>query len=224
MRIRSGAMNPGPDASDAPRSPDELDAVLERSRELGFLGPGPIGPQRDHARAFLEPLAGVSRALDPGSGGGLPGLVLAWELPDLEVVLVDAMAKRCVFLTEAVLELGVTDRVTVVCGRAEELARSDDLRHSVQVVVARSFGAPGVLAECAVGFLSGPGARLLVSEPPDAASSNERWPQAGLAELGLRRGGISSGHGGTIQELIVDTTAPERFPRRVGIPAKRPVF
>lgn len=205
-------------------SPDPLDVVLERSRSLGFLGPGPVAPHREHARSFLSPIGDAPRVLDLGSGGGLPGLVVAWELPDVEVVLLDAMAKRCDFLTDAVRALELGDRVDVRCGRAEELARDPELRAAFPVVTARSFGAPAVLAECAVGFLSGIGARVLVSEPPSAAASEQRWPSDGLAALGLRRGALQHGHGGTIQELIVDTPVAERFPRRVGVPAKRPLF
>ena len=205
-------------------SPDRLDVVLERSRALGFLGPGPVAPQREHARSFLSPIGDCRRVLDLGSGGGVPGLVVAWELPDVEVLLLDAMAKRCDFLESAVRELGVEDRTAVRCGRAEELARDPELRAAFPLVVARSFGAPAVLAECAVGFLSGPGSRLLVSEPPDTSASEQRWPSEGLAELGLRRGDLSRGHGGSIQELVVDTPVSDRFPRRVGVPAKRPLF
>lgn len=201
---------------------DALDVVLEQSRELGFLGPGPIGPQRDHARSFLAPLGDATRVLDLGSGGGLPGLVIAWELPSIELVLLDGMERRCQFLELAVDQLDLSDRVAVVCGRAEEMARSERLSSSFPTVVARSFGPPGVLAECAVGFLAGPGSRLLVSEPP--SSAEDRWPVAGLAELGLGRGDVTRSHGGTIQELVVIERPSTKYPRRVGIPAKRPVF
>ncbi|MDQ2678576.1 MAG: class I SAM-dependent methyltransferase [Actinomycetota bacterium] len=205
-------------------SPDQLDEVLERSREHGFLGPGPVAPQREHARVFVSPLQAASRVLDLGSGGGVPGLVLAWELPALEVVLLDAMAKRCDFLETAVAELGLGARVQVACGRAEELARDEQWRRSFPVVVARSFGPPAVLAECAVGFLTGPGARLLVSEPPDATASELRWPDAGLAVLGLARRRLERSHGGTVQELVMTAPPADRYPRRVGVPAKRPLF
>ncbi len=205
-------------------TPDELDIVLERSRSLGFLGPGPVAPQREHARAFLAGIGDATRVLDLGSGGGLPGLVIAWELPAVEIVLLDAMAKRCDFLEWGVRELGIGARVEVRCERAEELAREPAMRGVFPLVVARSFGPPAVLAECAVGFLAGPGARLLVSEPPDTASSEQRWPDDGLADLGMRRGALDHRHGGTIQELVVETPVPDRFPRRVGVPTKRPLF
>lgn len=200
---------------------DPLDEVLESSRELGFLGPGPIAAQRSHARSFVPLLDGAEQAIDLGSGGGLPGLVLAWEHQDMDFVLVDAMQRRCEFLTTAVQELELSDRVQVVCGRAETLARGP-LRGTTSLVVARSFGAPAVLAECALGFLDGVGARLLVSEPPD--DSGERWPSEGLSRVGLRLGRRESRHGGTVQELVVEVPCPDDLPRRDGVPNKRPLF
>ncbi|MGB6057336.1 MAG: RsmG family class I SAM-dependent methyltransferase, partial [Microthrixaceae bacterium] len=80
----------------------QLYRVLERSRELGFLGPGDIDAQVEHALAFLPALASRERILDLGSGGGLPGLVLATHLTDAEFVLLDAQGRRCTFLESAV--------------------------------------------------------------------------------------------------------------------------
>ena len=64
---------------------------------------------------------GVS-VTDVGSGAGLPGIVLALARPDLTVLLVEPMARRTAFLDEAVAALDLGDRVSVVRGRAEELA------------------------------------------------------------------------------------------------------
>lgn len=219
-------------------APDEILArVLVRSRDLGFLGPGPIDTHVRHAAAFLPgidevsggdpsgPTAATGRTLtlvDLGSGGGLPGLVLASLRPELRLVLLDAMKKRTDFLEWAVGELDVADRVTVQRGRAEELARRPDLRASADVVTARSFGPPAVTAECAVGFLGGPGSRLLVSEPP--TGTDERWPTEPLSELGLRPGTVWSVPGATVRALEVVAMCPGRFPRRTGLPARRPLF
>ena len=80
--------------------PEPIDAsllaVLERSRELGFLGPGPVRPHVLHARSYLHLLDGTRplRVLDLGSGGGVPGLVLAHERLDLEVTLLDVTEKN----------------------------------------------------------------------------------------------------------------------------------
>ena len=200
----------------------DLDTVLEESRSLGFLGPGPIGPQRHHAEAFLSLLHGRSRILDLGSGGGLPGLVLAQALPGVQFVLLDGNVRRCRFLERSVAELGIEDRVQVALGRAEELARQPDLRGSFDTVVARSFGPPAATAECAAGFLSGPGATLVVSEPPDGSA--DRWPAEGLLQLGMRPGQLYHVDGVTLQEIDVVAPCDDSVPRRVGVPNKRPRF
>lgn len=198
---------------------DALDAVLERSRALGFLGPGDIAEQRRHAEAFgalLPDAPGL--AVDLGSGGGLPGLVLAAVLPHMRWVLLDSMTKRTDFLDEVVLELGWQDRVEVVTGRAEQLAR--ERRATADVVVARGFGPPAVTAECAAPLLRLDGV-VVVSEPP--GSTGRRWPAEGLAELGLVLDTVVAGPPAFVR-LRAAEACPERYPRRTGIPAKRPLF
>ena len=196
----------------------DLELVLTRSQELGFLGPGPIGPQIDHALRFAQALPGPAprRALDLGAGGGLPGLVLSVTWSDAEWVYLDANDRRTAFLVEAAARLGLADRVTVRRGRAEEVGHDASLRASFDLVTARSFGPPAVTAECGSPFLV-VGGTLLVSEPPD---QGERWDPSGLAVLGLTRGPRQFG----CQVLEQTQLCPERYPRRVGVPAKRPLF
>lgn len=196
-----------------------LHRQLERARALGFLGPGPVDDHIDHARGFVRAIAGVvGRVVDLGSGGGVPGLVLAVERPDLDLVLVDAMDKRCRFLEQAVAELGC-ERVEVVQARAEVVGRSP-LRGTADAVVARSFGPPAVTAECAAPLLR-VGGHLVVSEPPGATGA--RWPGAGTALLGLEPTEVLSGPP-TLQVLEQRTLCDARYPRREGQPAKRPLF
>lgn len=189
-------------------------AVLERARDLGFLGPGPVAFHVEHARAYLPVLAGVTgAALDLGAGGGVPGLVLASERPELRWTLLDAMAKRTAFLTEAVGELGLTN-VEVRTGRAEEVP---DLRGSFQAVVARGFGPPAVTAECAAPLLV-VGGVLVVSEPPEPS---ERWTGAHL--LGFGAPTPVEGPPALVV-LRLEAPCPARYPRRTGVPAKRPLW
>jgi 16S rRNA (guanine527-N7)-methyltransferase len=203
---------------------NRLDEVLERSRELGFLGPGPVARHVEHARGFARGVdAPPGRFLDLGSGGGVPGLVLAALWPDAEVTLLDAGERRCVFLNEAVEELGWSARARVVRARAEEAGHLPDLRGRLDLVVARGFGAPAVTAECGAPFLR-VGGRLVVSEPPpDAGQQPQRWPEAGIAALGLAllREWREPFH---YRAFGLARLCPERFPRRVGVPAKRPLF
>lgn len=200
----------------------DLVLVLEEGRSLGFLGPGPVAPQIEHARAFLESLGSQARILDLGSGGGVPGLVLALALPAAEFVLLDSNQRRCAFLQSAIEKLDIADRTRVVTGRAEELARDPELRGNFDSVVSRSFGPPAVTAECAIGFMSGPGSVLLISEPPE--SDPGRWPERGLQLLGLQLGARKTQEQATIQAFTMVTSCSEKYPRRVGIPTKRPLF
>ncbi len=151
----------------------------------------------------------------------MPGLVVALEWPASGGALLDSQERRCQFLRDAVVELGLDDRVEVVEGRAEDLARREDLRGSFDLVLARSFAAPAVTAECAAGFLE-VGGRLIVSEPPQGESGN-RWPEAGLQTLGFAPVRIESTTGATAA-ITALREQDDRWPRRTGVPAKRPLW
>jgi 16S rRNA (guanine527-N7)-methyltransferase len=173
----------------------------------------------EHGRALLVGLPERGRVLDLGSGGGLPGLVLATYRPELELTLLEARQRASQFLRDAVARLGSAG-VTVVEARAEEAARRAELREVFDAVVARSFGPPPVTAECAVGFLR-LGGRLVVSEPPEEDAP--RWPADGLDVLGFGppvRGGGPEASFVTLEKI----RSSDRWPRRVGIPAKRPLW
>lgn len=197
-----------------------LVAVLDRSRDLGLLGPGPVTEQLTHAAAFVPLLTGARRVVDLGSGGGLPGLVIAVRCPGLDLTLLDASERRVAFLRDSLRELRVAG-ATAVVGRAEELGRHDQYRTTYDVLVARSFGRPAVVAECGVGFLR-PDGRMLISEPAD--HQGDRWPADALAGLDLAPATVHHGEGATIQELRRLGGPIDEYPRRVGIPARRPLF
>jgi 16S rRNA (guanine527-N7)-methyltransferase len=89
--------------------------------------------------ADLVPIG--ASVIDVGSGAGLPGLVLAIRRPDLTVSLVEPLLRRCVWLTEVVGELGVSN-VAVVRSRAEEQVGHIE----ADVVTARAVASLDVLA------------------------------------------------------------------------------
>lgn len=215
--------DPDPAEESGADLPERLAALvpwLLEAQVRGFVGPGDVDPHIENARGFAEVVgAPTASLLDLGSGAGIPGLVLAACWPVTQVVLLDAAQRRTTFLAEAVEGLGWEDQVRVVRGRAEELARDASLRGVFPLVTARAFGPPAVVAECAAGFLEVDG-RLAVSEPPDA--SGDRWdaPEA-LAQLGLV---VEGPPRDGIQVLRLTAPCPDRWPRRVGIPSKRPLF
>ncbi|MCP3885892.1 MAG: 16S rRNA (guanine(527)-N(7))-methyltransferase RsmG [Propionibacteriaceae bacterium] len=113
-----------------------VDILASRGVDWGLIGPREIG--RLWERHILNSIALESlipegcRVADVGSGAGLPGIPLAILRPDLEMTLIEPMLRRSNFLTEAIDELGLDDRVSVVRGRAEDA----DLH--VDVVVSRA--------------------------------------------------------------------------------------
>jgi 16S rRNA (guanine527-N7)-methyltransferase len=189
-----------------------------------MLGPGPVETHLDHAEAMAATVDGDFRGrfLDLGSGAGVPGLILLALWPAATAVLLDARRRRCSFLEAAVREVGLSDRASVACGRAEELARRQDFRGAFDLVVARGFGVPATTAECAVGFL-GAGGRLVVSEPPGEPDP-KRWSAAGLAELGLVGPELRRAEGAGIALFTAGGPPGERWPRRAGVPGRRPLW
>ncbi|MEX1007047.1 MAG: RsmG family class I SAM-dependent methyltransferase [Acidimicrobiia bacterium] len=197
--------------------------MLEDARTRGYLGPEPVERHLAHSASLADAIGTFDGTfLDLGSGGGVPGLVLAVQWTLARGVLLESQRRRCAFLETAVARLGLQARISVRCGRAEHLARDPELRGAVDLVVARSFGRPAVTAECAVGFL-GAGGLLVVSEPPEGtADQGGRWPEEGLGELGLGPAvPVRAGSAGVV--VMVAQGAPDnRWPRRDGRPAKSP--
>ena len=165
------------DPADAP-----LYAALEDQRRLGVLGTS-VAEAVAHSELFLPAVGGSTTVLDLGSGAGVPGLVLAWRRPDLVVILLDARQRRTDQLQRLVGRLGLSRRVSVRCGTAEELGRWPGLAGGVDAVVARSFGPPAEVIAAARPFLR-IGGRLVVSDPPDGGL---RWTRALLAGSDLVR-------------------------------------
>jgi len=192
-----------------------LGALVE-AQERGFLGPGPVVAHLAHARHLLAALPELGAAVDLGSGGGVPGLILAGDRPALSWTFVESHHRRSAWLREAIAWLGLTN-VGVIEDRVEAVGRGP-ARGAADLVTARSFAPPAVTAECGAPLLRG-GGTLWVSEPPSAVAG--RWPAAGLATLGLRRAErlVPSWAG-----LTLISECPDRYPRRVGIPAKRPLW
>ncbi|MDP9071977.1 MAG: class I SAM-dependent methyltransferase [Actinomycetota bacterium] len=200
-----------------------LGQVLEEGRRLGFLGPGPVEGHVEHARGFIQAVGHERprRVVDLGSGAGIPGLVLAQAWPDAELTLLDSNERRTAFLDRVVRLLGWSSRVSVVRARAEDVGRDPLRRGGADVVTARGFGPPAVTAECAAPLLR-VGGRLVVSEPPE--DDEKRWPAEPLAELGLRPSGRLEQAFARFQVLRQERPCPPAFPRRSGVPAKRPLF
>ncbi|MFA6528081.1 MAG: 16S rRNA (guanine(527)-N(7))-methyltransferase RsmG, partial [Candidatus Gracilibacteria bacterium] len=92
------------------------------------------------------------KVLDLGTGGGLPGVVLAIQHPDKNFTLVDATHKKCASIGLMIDYLELTN-TTVICERAENLAHNPIHREKYDVVVARALAPLPTLLEYASGFI-----------------------------------------------------------------------
>ncbi len=159
----------------------ELVAVLEDAQRLGLLGSRPIPDVIDHARGFvraLEQHQSITSVLDLGSGAGVPGLIIAHDLPTTHVTLLDRRAKRTDLLERVVRRLGWRDRVSVVCVDVTTFGPPA----SFDAVVARGFGPPEFTLAAAARLVR-PAGPIVISEPP----GHDRWDDALLDRLRVRR-------------------------------------
>jgi 16S rRNA (guanine527-N7)-methyltransferase len=184
-------------------------ALLPPLREAGLLAPG--------AR---------ERVLDLGAGAGLPGLPLKIAAPQLELTLLEATARKADFLRETVRDLAL-DGVEVLVGRAEDAARQAGRRESYDLVVARAVAALPALLELALPFLRVGG--VLAAPKGSRAPQEVRRSERALDILGgelLSAAALAvPGAEHRLWLILVRKVAPTPaiYPRRPGIPAKRPL-
>jgi len=158
----------------------ELHEALGTSQRLGFLGDRPIVEVIEHARAFVLGLEGVAGSvIDLGAGGGVPGLVLAVDRPDLSITLLDRRTKRTDFLSRIVRRMRL-DHVTVVAADVDDAIRQGHV--GFDAVVARGFGPPDFTLRTAARCLGKTGV-IVISEPP----TGDRWDVELVSSLGLVR-------------------------------------
>jgi len=113
--------------------------------------------------SFFHLLAGEKSSpslLDIGTGGGLPGILLAIFFEEFRVSLIDAKKKNTMFLEEVIKKLGLQN-TTVISGRAEELAHENRYRENFDFVTARAVAVTSVLAELSLPFCK-PGGRVVL--------------------------------------------------------------
>jgi len=170
------------------------------------------------------------RAVDLGSGGGLPGIPLAVARPDVAWILVDSVGKKAAFLREAAAALELVN-VTVAAERAESMGRDPHHRERAQLVTARACAPLPVLAELALPLLAIGGALVAWKGP---LTDDDPELRAGARALAILGGGppdvapaLPDGAGllgsHTFVEVAKERPAPARYPRRPGEPGRRPL-
>jgi 16S rRNA (guanine527-N7)-methyltransferase len=201
----------------ASSSSSPIDPRLRRWLERLLATPGLTAirdadeARRVHLEESLVAVPLVARfsgpIVDVGSGGGAPGIPIAWALPDREVVLLEASARKCEFLESVAHEL---PNVRVVRGRAEE----QELER-FGVALAKALASPPVAAEWCLPLVAAGGAAVLFVGPTADLDA--------VSRVSLRLGGgVPEQHPGLLVVPKLGPT-PAGFPRRPGVARKRPL-
>ena len=177
------------------------------------------------ALPLIDDAGSTDPCLDLGSGGGVPGIVLALARPSRRWVLVDSVRKKADAMRDFVRELRLAN-VEVLAERAEDLGRDPDHREHYALVTARACAALPVLAEYALPLIAQRG-RLLAWKGPIA----DEELRAGAAASRLVGGGppdvIPAGFDalGDHRFVVIRKVrpAPSAYPRRPGEPSRRPL-
>lgn len=188
------------------------------------------------AKHFLDSLSVASidsarwreglKVIDIGTGAGLPGVPLKITFPDIKLTLLEATMKKTKFLEKVVDKLGLKS-VEIVADRAETAAHDTKYREKFDVVLSRAVAALPALAELMLPFCN-IGGVCIVQKKGDIG---EEIKQAGKA-ISVMGGKLREVKAVELKELddnrwlvILEkiSLSPDNYPRRPGIPEKRPI-
>jgi 16S rRNA (guanine527-N7)-methyltransferase len=179
---------------------------------------GPARPLVGDCLVLLDHLGDARSVVDVGSGGGMPGIPLKIARPDLRVALVEADRRKAAFLVHAAARLELD--IEVVAERAETAGRGR-LRESFDAAVCRALAPMPVLAEFCLPFVK-VGGRLLAmkAEVEEAAGA--------IAAMGGGPAHVAPAPSAARERGVVVVVpklapTPEAYPRRPGLPARRPL-
>ena len=167
-----------------------------------------------------------ARVIDVGTGAGFPGLALKIVCPGMRLTLLEATRKKVTFLEHIVRVLELED-VEVVHGRAETLGRDSSRRERYDWALARAVAEMPTLAEYLLPLVRVGGAAL--AQKGEGAAAEVQAAEAAIKTLGGRVRQLVPvelrGLAETRYLVVVDKMAatPDKYPRREGIPAKRPL-
>ena len=170
---------------------------------------------------------GAFRLIDVGTGAGIPGIPLKILLPEIKLVLLDATAKKATFLHHIRDKLGLDD-VEIIVGRAEEVAHKAQYREKFELVLSRAVARLPTLVELTLPFCT-LGGSFIAQKKGDV---NSEISQADRA-ISLLGGNLREVKKVALAEfteerwlIVIDKVSPtpQQYPRRPGIPAKRPLL
>src|SRR5205814_3276807 len=188
----------------------------------GLASAAPEGLIED-CLVLVDQLGDARTIVDVGSGGGLPGLPLKIVRPDLEVTLIEADQAKAAFLVQAAGRLVLRD-VEVVAMRAEDVGHDARYRESFDVAVARALAPLPTLVELSLPLVRIGGKLLAQKTDKEEVGAAER----ALRLLGGSLDAVSPAPStaratGTVVVISKTAATPAIYPRRPGVPARKPL-
>ena len=191
-------------------------------------------PDKIRVRHFLDSLTCLSvmrgsrmeRVIDVGTGAGFPGLPIKIIQPEIQLTLIDSVEKKTDFCQHIVEELQLKG-VQVIKSRAEEIGRSSQHRQQYDWALARAVAILPSLLEYLLPLTRVGGAALAMKG--ESAHSEAHSAENAMRLLGGHLREVVQVHLPGVAEdhymVVVDKVAatPDEFPRRTGVPAKRPL-
>lgn len=166
------------------------------------------------------------RLIDVGTGAGFPGIPLKIFFPSLNIVLLDSLNKRLLFLNEVIEKLSL-DNISTVHGRAEDLGKDPSFRETFDLGVSRAVASLNVLSELTLPFIKKDG-KFIFYKSSDIDEE---------LSLSLNSFKILGGSDPSVNEIplfnsdinrkfvVVNKvrSTPGKYPRKAGTPAKDPI-
>jgi len=176
---------------------------------------------------ICERVHGSCCIIDVGTGAGFPGVPLKIAIPDIKMVLLEATAKKVSFLEYIITKLELSD-IEVIKGRSEEAAQNPRFRERFDVAVARAVAELPVLCELTLPFCA-IGGCVIAHKKGDIQLELEQSLKA-IETLGGRLSKAEKVEAEGLDDerylVVVDKirATPEKYPRRPGMPEKRPLI
>jgi 16S rRNA (guanine527-N7)-methyltransferase len=201
----------------------KLDQLAKMISEWPGLVARPDPGLIEDCLVLVDHLGDALKVVDVGSGGGLPGIPLKIVRPELELTLIEADQDKAAFLVHACAQLGL-DGVEIIARRAEEAGHDSRLREAFDVAVARALAPMPVLAELCLGLVR-VGGRLLAqkTEDEDLAGAAHAIEVMGGALGAVYAAPSAARRGGTVVVVDKIRSSPTAYPRRPGIPNRKPL-
>jgi len=191
-------------------------------------------PEKVRVKHFLDSFSSmlvmkntpVNKIIDIGTGAGFPGIPLKILLPETEVVLVDSVNKKTEFCNHIIDHLQL-EGIAAIHDRVENLARESDFREQFDWAIARAVAQLATLSEYMLPFVKVGGRMLAMKGDQGPIETQNAAPAIGLLGGELQQVKRLTLPGVTEDRFLITiekkATTPEKYPRRVGVPSKKPL-